>query len=366
MQNETLLKKVSVIVPIFNVEGTLEFAVESIRKQTYKNIEIILVDDGSTDKSGNICDILAENDERIIVIHQTNAGVSEARNTGIAKASGEYLCFVDADDEIEQTMIEKLMDNQIKTGAQLVVGGVKEYFKKLTKSCFEDNKVFEFINESEENLIDLCAKPIMMFMHSKLFLKKVFVDNKLLLKHGLVCGEDHLIIYQYLRYIDKISFINDPLYRYYCFNANGATRFFPLAAQIDIFKAKEAFLRDHCSKDVVDKYCAKNALRNFITRINYLAKRNMPNYDEIKTAYDFYLPYFSAFLDCDNIFLPEDKKWFEQNKDYILQLDAKRLFKYFVNEKKKQKKNKKLANVNEFLNMPFKKKVKFVLKKFIK
>lgn len=366
MQNETLLKKVSVIVPIFNVEGTLEFAVESIRKQTYKNIEIILVDDGSTDKSGKICDILAENDERIIVIHQTNAGVSEARNTGIAKASGEYLCFVDADDEIENTLIEKLVNNQIKTNAQLVVAGIKEYYKKEIKTKCEANLIIDIKNQSSEDFVDLSSHKLMVFMTAKLFLKEIFITNKLKVKSGLVCGEDHLLIYQYLRYVDKISFVNEPLYRYYCFNANGATRFFPLTGQIDIFKAKEAFLREHCPKDVVDKYCAKNALRNFITRINYLAKRNMPNYDEIKTAYDFYLPYFSAFLDCDNIFLPEDKKWFEQNKDYILQLDAKRLFKYFVNEKKKQKKSKKLVNINEFLNMPFKKKVKFVLKKFIK
>ena len=366
MPNQALLKKVSVVVPIYNVEGTLEFAVKSIQEQTFKDIEIILVDDGSTDKSGNICDMLAENDERIIVIHQTNAGVSAARNAGIAKASGEYLCFVDADDEIEQTMIEKLIYNQTKTGAQLVVGGVKEYFKKLTKCCVEDNKVFEFINENEENLIDFCAKSIMMFMHSKLFLKKVFVDNKLLLKHGLVCGEDHLIIYQYLQHIDKISFINEPLYRYYCFNANGATRFFPLTGQIDIFKAKEDFLRKHCPKNVVDEYCAKNALRNFITRINYLAKRNIQNYDEIKTAYDFYQPYFVTFLDSDGIFLPEDQKWLEKNKKYILKLDEKQLFMHSSKENKMHKKRKRSANIKEFCNMSLKQKIKFILKKFIK
>ena len=120
---------VSVIVPVYKVEGTLKAAVKSIQAQTYKNLEIILVDDGSPDKSGEICDHLALGDNRIRVIHKKNGGVSSARNAGILEASSDFLCFVDSDDEIEPTMVEKLVEAQVHTGAQLVVAGVTEYFK---------------------------------------------------------------------------------------------------------------------------------------------------------------------------------------------------------------------------------------------
>ena len=104
--------KVSIIVPIYNVEKYLSKCIESILSQTYKNIEIILVDDGSPDNSPQICDEYAKKDDRIIVIHKANGGVSSARNAGIDIATGKYIGFVDPDDYIENNMYE-LMVNKI-------------------------------------------------------------------------------------------------------------------------------------------------------------------------------------------------------------------------------------------------------------
>ena len=101
---------ISIIVPVYNVENYLCECIDSIRKQTYSNIEIILVDDGSTDRSGDICDEYAKIDSRIIVVHKNNGGLSSARNTGLEIASGNYIGFVDSDDFIEQTMYEKLIN----------------------------------------------------------------------------------------------------------------------------------------------------------------------------------------------------------------------------------------------------------------
>ena len=92
------MEKVSIIVPVYNVEQYLEECVESIIHQTYTNIEIILIDDGSTDRSGTICDLCSTKDERIKVIHKDNGGISSARNCGINVAQGKYLIFVDSDD----------------------------------------------------------------------------------------------------------------------------------------------------------------------------------------------------------------------------------------------------------------------------
>lgn len=85
---------VSIIIPIYNVENYLEDCVESVKKQTYKNVEIILVDDGSTDNSGEICDKYEKLDERIKVFHKSNGGLSDARNVGIEKATGQFICFL--------------------------------------------------------------------------------------------------------------------------------------------------------------------------------------------------------------------------------------------------------------------------------
>ena len=103
------MKKVSVIVPVYNVENYLEECVNSILNQTYENLEIILVDDGSTDNCPQICDDWAKKDKRIKVIHKANGGVSSARNVGLDNATGEYIGFVDSDDYIDITMYEKML-----------------------------------------------------------------------------------------------------------------------------------------------------------------------------------------------------------------------------------------------------------------
>jgi len=118
-------KKISVIVPIYNTSKYLIRCVDSIRSQTYRNLEIILIDDGSTDDSLEICRLLSEKDSRIKVIHQNNMGLAETRNNGIDIASGEYICFIDSDDYIENGMIETLLKNAEKTNSD--VSGVRAY-----------------------------------------------------------------------------------------------------------------------------------------------------------------------------------------------------------------------------------------------
>ena len=113
----------SVIVPVYNVEKYLEKCVESILNQTYSNLEVILVNDGSKDTSGSICDALAQKDPRVLVIHQENGGLSSARNMGIEAATGEYITFVDSDDWIEPDGYEHLMDLMHRNQVNLVCGG---------------------------------------------------------------------------------------------------------------------------------------------------------------------------------------------------------------------------------------------------
>jgi glycosyltransferase involved in cell wall biosynthesis len=122
--------KVTIIVPVYNVEKYLKKCLDSLINQTYKNLEIIVIDDGSTDSSGKICDEYSANDDRIIVIHQKNSGCSVARNNGLDRVTGSYLTFVDSDDYLEENAIERFIEIAIKEKADMVIGEATTFFSQ--------------------------------------------------------------------------------------------------------------------------------------------------------------------------------------------------------------------------------------------
>ena len=138
--------KVYVIVPVYNVELYLNRCIESIVTQTYTNLEIILVDDGSTDNSGKLCDEWARKDNRIKVVHKKNAGLGFARNTGLDHANGDYVVYIDSDDYVAENMIETLLTALTKNKADTVYCGLNRVFPEgrivEQPSCY-DNLVFE-------------------------------------------------------------------------------------------------------------------------------------------------------------------------------------------------------------------------------
>ena len=130
MKNNILI---SIIVPAYNVEQWIERCLDSIRNQTYRNLEIIVIDDGSTDKTPEILESYSQKEERIIVVHQENSGLAIVREKGIAMAKGDYVGFVDGDDVIESNMYERLLNNAIKYHADISHCGIKY--------CFYDGRV---------------------------------------------------------------------------------------------------------------------------------------------------------------------------------------------------------------------------------
>lgn len=134
-------KKISVVIPIYNTEKFLVKTLDSVINQTYKNLEIICVNDGSTDNSLNILTSYAKNDFRIKIINKPNSGLSDARNTGIDAASGEYIAFVDSDDYIDKDFYEKLMESIQKSGADVAMTSTKCFkngnFKEVLKPYIE-------------------------------------------------------------------------------------------------------------------------------------------------------------------------------------------------------------------------------------
>lgn len=121
-------EKISIIIPVYNVESYIDRCLESVVNQDYKNLEIILINDGSDDNSGEICDKWGQMDKRILVIHQKNKGVSAARNVGLDMAQGEYVGFVDPDDVISKDMFSSMIKDIKKTNADIVACGVSEIF----------------------------------------------------------------------------------------------------------------------------------------------------------------------------------------------------------------------------------------------
>lgn len=139
------MSKVSIIVPIYNVEIYLRKCIDSILLQTYKNLDVILVNDGSPDNSHKICDEYAQKDDRVIVIHESNVGVSSARNTGLDIASGKYIVFVDLDDYITKDMYELMVYEIEKIEAKMMIYG----YDYIT----ENGKVDRYYNIRQNELL---------------------------------------------------------------------------------------------------------------------------------------------------------------------------------------------------------------------
>ena len=200
--------KISIVIPVYNVSKYLRECLDSVINQKYQNIEIILVDDGSKDNSGIICDEYSNKDKRIKVIHKENGGVSSARNMGIDNATGKYVCFVDSDDIVHPDYIKKLVDNLDKD--VLSVCKIEEFNNSFSFSIDNDKK----IELDRKNFVELCRLYLLNTPGCKLFNLDIVKKNKIFFDTKLSLGEDLLFNLDYLKYIEKVVIIDQNLYYY--------------------------------------------------------------------------------------------------------------------------------------------------------
>ena len=206
------MEMISVIVPVYNVEKYLKRCVDSIKNQTYDNIEIILVDDGSKDSSGKICDDLSKSDNRIVVIHKKNGGLSSARNAGLKKASGKYVAFVDSDDFIEKDMYKNLYSLISKSEYKIASCGFKYVYDngKIEKKLeTNDVKKFDFYDSIKEMNI---YRYFDMSVCTKLFRKEIFEDIEFPVGK---LSEDFFIMYKLIEKSNGLIYINKYMYNYF-------------------------------------------------------------------------------------------------------------------------------------------------------
>lgn len=204
---------ISVIVPVYMVEDELDRCIQSILNQTYSNIEVILVDDGSKDDCPQMCDDYARRDKRVVVIHKENGGLSSARNAGLRIATGEYVLYVDSDDYIELDACERFMtvmsdDVDFVVGACRMMKGSRSYL--LTHDNLNENTVYdvkEFVIRSVKNNDWNC------YIVLNFFRRDFLISNNLFFRNGYLLEDMEILPRIYLR-AKKVMYVNYPFYNY--------------------------------------------------------------------------------------------------------------------------------------------------------
>lgn len=202
---------ISIIVPVYKVEAYLDECIQSIVNQSYNNLEIILVDDGSPDNCPQICDNWAEKDSRIKVIHQKNAGLAAARETGLLNSSGEYLYFVDSDDYISNNLCEQIMNIFQQNNVEIVVFDWLAFPKTNKKKTPPTEKINERILTSHEAISELVLGNINNYFWNKMYKRKVFNEIPFLKNRA---WEDMGVMYKIFLNAQKVYCFPEKMYFY--------------------------------------------------------------------------------------------------------------------------------------------------------
>jgi glycosyltransferase involved in cell wall biosynthesis len=279
------LNKVSIIVPIYNEEKNLKKCIESLINQTYKNLEIILINDGSTDNSKKVID--SYKDKRIVAIHKKNTGIGDTRNTGIAKSTGDYIMFVDSDDYIELNYVEVLLKSLNENKADLAISN---YYLDTPSKTYEidlKNLKTTSIKEDEDLLCKINLSP-----WNKLYKKDLLTNNNNKFPYK-VKYEDVPFVVEAVIKASKISFVPNYLYHYV------------------IKKSGETITRDERIFDIIT-ICA--IVEKKLNQINYVNKTNF--FVKLLSYYlknSRYIPNINLrneFIDAVYIYLKRiDKDW---------------------------------------------------------
>lgn len=257
---------VSIIVPVYNSSSCLRYCVDSIIKQSYAKIEIILVDDGSTDDSGKTCDAYANSDNRVRVLHTPNRGVSAARNAGINSSTGVFIFFIDSDDFIETYAIQALVEGYHQSRADMVVGA----FNKVKNGSvisqvrdFTDNQLLTrkgIVDYTISYLQNPRRHQMLMSSWAKLFRSAIIKNNKTKYNTELRTSEDVAFNFDYLKNAETVYFINSVIY-----NQQKHSTYHSLSTRllendprslfgfIEALNNVRSFLRDDCTEIQIDR-----------------------------------------------------------------------------------------------------------------
>ena len=295
------MDQISIVVPVYNVENYLSYCVESLRQQTYKNIEIILVDDGSTDSSGEICDQYAREDDRIKVLHIENGGLSNARNTGVKESSTDWIVFIDSDDYYDHRAIEYLVELRDKYRVDLVATPVIEVRN------YENSDFLGDFREKYSGKLDRRTALEQMFYgnyvgtHSggKLYKKEILL--RFPYPNGMLY-EDLALAYEHIAFCENIAVSDLNLYKYYrrpgsIVNSKYSDRL------LDFYKAME-WNRSYIERDYSGDRDMRRALNvryvfNGLHIVHAMLSSDM--YAEVNKIRKEYIQYFKDVIPNSNV-----------------------------------------------------------------
>lgn len=303
----SFLPTISIIVPVYNASNFIEKCIQTILNQSYHNIELILINDGSKDNSKEICEKAIENEQRAILFNQNNQGVSTARNKGIELATGDFILFIDADDYIGENFVSNFITENLKESTFKIHGYTNFLLDGTTSKSFLKTKVY---NKSaiykivEDGFMTLNGYPF-----SKLYSTKVIKENNLSFDKGVKICEDVIFNLNYIKHIDKI--IIEEFYDYfYIENANSAVKKIYTFKDdtYGYFKFKEAYKSINPMLDFVSvqKSLGVYLLRTLLgiyklntpkkERINYINRFNKQDINFILTYTKGSIKYYMILL----------------------------------------------------------------------
>lgn len=264
-------KKISVIVPIYNVENYLEKCISSILAQSYTNLEILLVDDGSTDSCSKICDNFANLDSRIIVIHKKNGGLSDARNVGIESSTGDYILFVDGDDYVSVDLCGVLLENLLNSDSDISICNF--YWKYKSQMQIDVLPVSEGGILYKEEILEKTFVPnsvTMIVAWNKLYRRSLFFTKERIRYPIGILHEDEFTTFRLLYTAKKIILVDRPLY-YYVQRKNSITSSFNERNIKDYSEVVSFYLRwsNEFAKEKrkLMEYVAMNSCFNIFNRL---------------------------------------------------------------------------------------------------
>lgn len=316
---------VSVIVPVYNVEQYIKKCLDSIINQTYTNLEIILVDDGSTDQSGEICDEYAAKDDRITVIHKENEGHNSARKMGMKLSHGNYIYFIDSDDWIEPEMLDEMLENLISSNSDFVhTGTILETNGKSIYDCRYENRIVDFpqndltiwreiMNVDTNNYINRT-------LTRKMFKRELITKCYSHTPNDLKYGEDFVTVARCLMECSRVSFFKKAFYHYNIregsiTRTSGVERIYmavyqyeelrKLFIEYNMYNYIKEMLEKACTKETFNLIKNSEHIRGFIPSwifddIDSLRGKNVIIYGAGKVGYNYYVQ-LSRYYDINII-----------------------------------------------------------------
>ena len=336
--------KVSIIVPVYKSEKYLKACLDSILAQSYSNIEVVIIDDGSPDGCPEICNAYLTTDKRCVVVHKKNGGVSSARNEGLKKATGDYIVFVDSDDTLPSDSIERLYKAIADSHSQYAAGAISN--GKKTYPCF--NSTIDFNNEAPDLLQYLTAAGSYS-PYAKIFITSIIQENNLYYNENLKCAEDALFIRQYLKYCRRIRLIPETVYYYNTQNTNSLSKkFYPEYSSyyMEKLKALDALMEKlKLTEEQKKSFIKERAVHGLkISTKHYLL---CEQYDALAKYIRITIENFSPWLSMDaNIKNKSLNNWWKKHSQ---QVESASVDEYIQSVLKEEKRSLTVVKTKKFI-----------------